>query len=114
MHCWRCRRVSTRLHEVNRSPQGSAPLMQGIETFRAVLRYALATVYLAAGVTHIALPDKFLPIVPSWVPFPRQIVLITGVCELAGATGLLTDQWRRLAGLMLALYAICVYPANIK
>jgi uncharacterized membrane protein len=56
----------------------------------------------------------FLPIVPLWVPFPREVIVITGVCELAGAAGLLIPRLRRLSGIMLALYAVCVFPANIR
>ena len=36
------------------------------------------------------------------------------LCELAGAAAMLTARWRCLAGIMLALYALCVWPANIK
>ena len=48
------------------------------------------------------------------MPFPREVILITGLCELAGAIALLTTRLRALAGIMLALYALCVWPANIK
>ena len=68
-----------------------------------------------AGVVHLATPGSFLPIVPDWVPFPREVVLVTGVCELFGAAALLlTVRLRWLAGVMLALYALCVWPANVK
>jgi uncharacterized membrane protein len=53
-------------------------------------------------------------ITPDWVPFPHQVIFGTGLCELAGAAGLLTKRFRRAAGMCLALYAVCVYPANIK
>jgi uncharacterized membrane protein len=52
--------------------------------------------------------------VPEFVPYPRETVLLTGLCEIAGALVLLTVRWRRTAGVMLALYALCVWPANIK
>jgi uncharacterized membrane protein len=81
---------------------------------RGVMRAMLATLYLVAGIVHLVSPDSFLPIVPDWVPVPRDVILITGVCELAGSIALMTRRWRRLAGFMLALYAICVFPANIK
>jgi uncharacterized membrane protein len=42
------------------------------------------------------------------------VILVTGFLEIAGAIGLLTRSWRRAAGIGLALYAICVFPANIK
>jgi uncharacterized membrane protein len=81
---------------------------------RAAARWALAAIYLTAGVLHLYTPDSFLPIVPDWVPLPRQVVLGTGLCEIAGAIALLTRNLRRAAGIALALYAVCVFPANIK
>lgn len=84
------------------------------ERSRAILRRLLAAAYLVAGIAHIAIPHPFLKITPAWVPYPGQIILFTGVCELAGALALLTTRWRWWAGVMLAAYAVCVYPANVK
>jgi uncharacterized membrane protein len=81
---------------------------------RTLMRWILAAFYAAAGRVHLNAPDAFLPIVPDWVPFPRDVVLLTGVCELAGAAGLMTARLRKAAGVMLGLYAICVFPANLK
>ena len=80
---------------------------------RRVLRWGLAGIYLAAGVLHLTKADGFAAIVPPVVPFPKAVVLFTGACELMGAVGLLLPLTRRLAGIMLALYALCVWPANI-
>jgi uncharacterized membrane protein len=44
---------------------------------RAALRWILAAFYLAAGIAHLMVPDGFLPIVPGWVPWPRETVLAT-------------------------------------
>lgn len=74
----------------------------------------LAAFYAFAGVVHIAAPGLFMPVMPDWVPLPREVIIATGVCELFGAAGLITRRWRWWAGVMLALYAVCVYPANIK
>jgi uncharacterized membrane protein len=81
---------------------------------RMIMRGIMAMLYLVAGVTHFALTDKFVLIVPDWVPFPREVILFTGACEIAGAVALLIPRLRRMAGVMLALYAVCVFPANIK
>lgn len=48
------------------------------------------------------------------MPFPRAVVLATGNCEIAGSVALAGTRFRRLAGVMLALYAVCVFPANVK
>jgi uncharacterized membrane protein len=74
----------------------------------------LAVFYFAAGVIHLAAPERFLSIVPDFVPMPYAVVLVTGLCEIAGSVALLTTRLRRLAGVMLAVYAVCVFPANIK
>jgi uncharacterized membrane protein len=81
---------------------------------RLVMRWIMTAFYLVAGIAHLVLTDKFLLIVPDWVPFPREVVLATGICEIAGSMALTSPRLRRLAGIMLALYAVCVFPANIK
>lgn len=77
------------------------------------VRRLLAAAYLVAGAAHLFSPAGFVAIVPNWVPAPAAVVAITGGCELAGAIGLLTARFRWWAGVMLALYAVCVFPANI-
>jgi uncharacterized membrane protein len=78
------------------------------------MRWIMAVFYFAFGVLHLLRPDAMLPIVPDIVPYPREVIIATGLCEIAGAIALLTTRLRRLAGIMLALYALCVWPANIK
>jgi uncharacterized membrane protein len=84
---------------------------------RVVLRWLLALCYAAAGILHLAAPAPFVTIVPDWVPAPATVVALTGLAELAGAAGLL-QSWshglRRAAGIGLALYALCVWPANFN
>ncbi len=78
------------------------------------MRYVMAAFYFAAGVAHLVTPGGFLAIIPPWVPFPEAVIAFTGVCELAGAVGLVTKRLRWWAGVMLAAYAVCVFPANIR
>lgn len=84
------------------------------DTTRAIMRWILAVFYSAAGVAHLFIPDKLLAITPSWVPFAPAVIFITGWCELAGSIALVTKPLRWWAGVALALYAICVWPANFK
>ncbi|MBB2961741.1 DoxX family protein [Methylobacterium sp. R2-1] len=81
---------------------------------RRWMRLGLIGLYGFIGVVHLAATDRFLPIMPGWVPAPRHVVIGTGLCEIAGALALFVPRLRRLAGIMLALYAVCVFPANIK
>jgi uncharacterized membrane protein len=81
---------------------------------RAVMRWVLAAFYVAAGIAHLMAPDALLSITPSWVPFAPQMIFVTGLCELAGALALVTRPLRWWAGIALAAYAFCVWPANFK
>lgn len=82
------------------------------EPVRTALRWLLAFAYGYAGYRHLVTPAPFLAITPGWVPEPAFVVAATGVAELAGAIGLVMPATRRAAGWGLALYALCVWPAN--
>jgi uncharacterized membrane protein len=81
---------------------------------RAAMRWVLAAFFVAAGIAHLAVPAILLTITPDWVPFAPQVIFVTGLCELAGAAALVTRPLRHWAGMALALYSLCVWPANIK
>ena len=85
-----------------------------LNVVRAAMRWVMAIFYAAAGIAHLVAPDKLLAITPSWVPFAPQVVFVTGWCELIGAIALVTKPLRWWAGVALAAYAICVWPANFK
>ena len=78
------------------------------------MRAVIALFYFAAGILHLASPAGFMKIVPNFVPWPATVIWLTGICEIAGAIGLFIPNLRRAAGIGLALYAICVFPANIN
>ncbi len=82
--------------------------------YRWLARLVLALAYGYVGTVHLKSPEGFLPIMPAWVPFPREVVLLTGVAEMAGAIGLMIPRLRTAAAWGLAAYAVCVFPANIK
>jgi uncharacterized membrane protein len=82
---------------------------------RTIMRFLLAAIYFVAGVAHIRSPAGFLQITPTWVPWPAAVVFMTGVCEIAGALALaVMPGMRRAAGIALAVYAVCAFPANIN
>lgn len=79
---------------------------------RRVARVVLAAAYALAGIAHLTRPGGFVAITPSWVPAPDMVVALTGAAEIAGAIGLMIPPLRKAAGMGLALYALCVWPAN--
>ncbi len=86
----------------------------GFVDYPAAMRWGMAAALLLFGTDHLVKPARYLPMMPNVVPYPREIVLFTGLCEIAGAIGLLIPLLRWAAGLALAVYFVCVFPANIK
>jgi uncharacterized membrane protein len=77
----------------------------------------LALFYAVAAWFHLTAPGPFLRITPHWVPMPDTVITLTGIAEGLGAMALLqpfSPALRRAGGVALALYALCVWPANIN
>jgi uncharacterized membrane protein len=100
--------------DISKRRMNSSTRFWSDDRIRRWMRWAMAIFYFVAGTLHLRHPEAFLAIMPDWVPAPRGVILSTGVCELVGALGLVTRSLRWWAGVMLALYATCVFPANIK
>lgn len=84
---------------------------------RTILRSLLAVFFAYAGYRHLVDPRPFLAITPDWVPMRDAVVFWTGIAELLGAVGLaqpVSRKLRRGAAIGLALYCVCVFPANIN
>lgn len=69
--------------------------------------------FFIGGIAHFAVTDTEMSIVPPYVPWPRAAVLVSGVCELLGAAGILQRPTRRAALWGLFALTIAVTPCNI-
>ncbi len=77
-------------------------------------RLMLAAFFIAGGALHFVFPAAYIEIMPPWLPWHRELVLISGAFEMAGGLGVLTASTRRLAGLGLIALSIAVLPANLQ
>ena len=75
---------------------------------------ALVAIFAVSGVVHLVRPEVYEPLMPSWVPRHREVILGSGVAELVCATGLALPATRRTAGLASALLLLTVFPGNVK
>jgi uncharacterized membrane protein len=75
---------------------------------------ALAAIFAASGVVHLARPEVYTPLMPGWVPRHRDVILASGVAELVCAGGLLKPRSRRAAGWASLALLLGVYPGNLK
>jgi uncharacterized membrane protein len=84
-----------------------------LQALKAVLRLLAAAFFVGAGINHFHNPKFYRSIVPPGFPNPELLVVISGVCEIAGGIGLLIPQLRHAAGWGLIALLIAVFPANV-
>lgn len=74
----------------------------------------LAAGFITSGTVHLVRPDVWEPLMPDWVPAHREVIIWSGVAEIACAAGLLFPPTRKLAGLASAALLAGVYVGNVK
>jgi len=81
---------------------------------QTILRILVALPLLLSGVIlHFFMANGTASIIPPAFPDPRLLVILSGVCEIAGAIGLFLPATRRIAGFLIAVMLIAILPANI-
>jgi uncharacterized membrane protein len=81
--------------------------------WRTVGRWIFGLLFILAGVGHFVSPQTYLKIMPPYLPMHRELVLLSGVFEVALGGMLLIPRWSRLAAWGLIALLVAVFPANI-
>jgi uncharacterized membrane protein len=77
-------------------------------------RAGAAVFWIVAGAMHFVIPRQYEAIVPpSLARWKRELVVASGIAELAGGLAILPEQSRRGARWWLLATLAAVYPANI-
>lgn len=76
--------------------------------------YILAGFYILAGINHFWHPQFYLTIMPPCLPWPNELVFISGVCEILLGVLVLFQKTKRFAAWGIILLLIVVFPANIQ
>jgi uncharacterized membrane protein len=74
---------------------------------------AMSTLYCIAGVAHFIVPKGFIQITPPWVPAPEKVNIMVGIIEIVLGVLLLFDATRTYAAIVLVIFLIAVFPANV-
>jgi uncharacterized membrane protein len=86
-----------------------------LATWAGAARYALATMLVFTASAHFTrMKHDLVRMMPDWIPRPMALIYLTGVCEVAGAIGLVLPYTRQAAGIALIVFFIVVFPANVK
>lgn len=77
-------------------------------------RIALAALMLTAGIAHFTSVEPMVAMMPESIPWKKELVYFTGVCELLAVVGLLWDKTARVTGGVLIVFFVAILPANIS
>ena len=78
-----------------------------------VFAFAYGVAFVLVGIEHFREPQKFVEIVPPYFPFALFLVYLTGAMEIAGGLGVIYPGTREIAGRLMAVFLIVLYPANL-
>jgi len=84
-----------------------------MQWIRATFRLMLASLMVGAGVMHFLNPGFFVKIVPPYLPFPKELVAVSGAIEILLGLLLIIPNMSRLAAWGVVALLIAVFPANI-
>ncbi len=77
-----------------------------------LLALAYGIPFIIIGIEHFRETQKFVDIVPPYLPFPLFLVYLTGLMEITGGLGIIYPETRIMAGRFMVLFLLAVYPAN--
>ena len=81
---------------------------------KEILRIILSVSIIVVGITHFVKPEQYARIVPPQLPYPFELVYISGFFEILGGIGLLIPFVSVAAAWGLIALFIAVFPANIN
>ncbi len=76
-------------------------------------KYILSFLLFTAGLIHLIAPQVFLSAIPSQIPFPVEIIYLTGLFEIFLALGLLLRKTQNVSAQAAALYFIILIPIHV-
>ena len=75
--------------------------------------YIMTILYITVGIKHFIDVSYFVTIVPSYINWKKETVIISGFFEILLGIFLLFHKTRKLAAWGIILLLIAVFPANI-
>ncbi|MFE2999052.1 DoxX family protein [Nocardia sp. NPDC059246] len=87
-----------------------------LDSWPHAARIGLAAMFLLSASAHFLQPqrDALIAMVPPLLRNPAAMVSLTGVLEIAGATGLLIPLFAPAAAISLAVLLVVMFPANVR
>ena len=80
---------------------------------KRILLWVLGGFYVLNGLNHFFNADAYIAIMPAYLPWHSQLVVLSGVAEIAVGVGVLIPTTRLTAAWGIILLLILIFPANL-
>ena len=105
-----------------RLPIDLAPLEQNVQVLvvtaicvsKSIGLFLLVSLYSLGGLNHFLSANLYLQIMPKYLPFPKELIVISGFLEILLAALLLPPVTRKLAGWTIGLMLLAFLPVHIQ
>jgi len=80
---------------------------------KRILLGVMGLFYFGSGLNHFGNPEFYLPMLPPYIPYHRDLVYLSGLAEVVLGVAVLIPRTRNLAAWGIILLLIAVFPANL-
>lgn len=87
---------------------------QQLSSHRFKARIAFACGFALVGLIHLLSPEKMVYMIDGLLPYPRFLVLASGIAEIVGGVLLLVPRYQRMAACGIIALLVLIFPANVN
>jgi uncharacterized membrane protein len=85
-----------------------------MRVFKSIGLFLLVSLYSLGGLNHFLSANVYLQIMPAYLPFPKELVVISGLIEILLAALLLSPVTRKQAAWTIGLMLVAFLPVHIQ
>lgn len=83
------------------------------QNFWDAARLSAAIMFVQVGVMHLTSPEKLVYMIVDFMPYPTELIILSGITEILFGLALLWHRTRIFAAWLLILQLLAMFPANI-
>lgn len=89
-------------------------IVQGNWNFLFAGNFGMAAFIIFTGLVHFKFQKGMAMMIPDFIPAKMFLVYFTGILEIAAGIGLLIPELRKLTAILLIIFLLIVFIANIN
>ena len=84
------------------------------QEFKTSARLATIIMFVIIGTMHLINPSALTYMIEGFLPYPKLLVIISGISEIILGLGLWWERSRKISAWLLIIQLVMMFPANIN